>query len=427
MSITEVKGRPGWYDVRVYDRVQEPGERPKPIDRRVKGKTAAEKVERDLKNQRDEGSLIGRNASLSSYCESYLRSRRAEVSRQTHHGYTITVHRYIDRHAIGARRIGSIDVTVVSDFYADLLAGAGRDVVLEDGTVVPAAPIATPTVKGVHRVLSMILKRATVDGLLRMNPCTVARPPKETRDDGDEDEAAERGLDPDDARRLIAALSDCEVFYAATIAMGTGLRRSEFLALRWRDVDFKAKELRVNGKLEEVDGVVERTAVKTKRSRRTVPFSAGIAAALKAEKARIAECKLATSKDGLWVDEGWVLPSLAISVSKTGELLPAGRCWTPSAFAQAWRRGMLTANGRLMGEFVAAGGEPEDFMPMSAGVHGLRHTYATMLLRAGVRDEVVSRRLGHSSSIVTRNIYSHATAEEAREGVDVTDAILCHE
>src|SRR5665647_1883745 len=113
MSITEVKGKPGWYDVRVYDRVQVPGERPKPIDRRVKGKTAAEKVERDLKNQRDEGSLIGRNASLSSYCESYLRSRRAEVSRQTHHGYTITVHRYIDRHAIGARRIGSIDVTAV--------------------------------------------------------------------------------------------------------------------------------------------------------------------------------------------------------------------------------------------------------------------------------------------------------------------------
>ena len=154
MSIAEVKGKPGWYDVRVYDRVQVPGERPKPIDRRVKGKTAAEKVERDLKNQRDEGSLIGRNASLSTYCESYLRSRRAEVSRQTHHGYTITVHRYIDRHALGARRIGSVDVTTVRDFYADLLAGAGRDVERDDGTVVKAAAMAA--LKGTVRRLRLV-------------------------------------------------------------------------------------------------------------------------------------------------------------------------------------------------------------------------------------------------------------------------------
>src|SRR5664280_2663885 len=179
MSINEVKGRAGWFDVRVYDRVQVPGGRPRPVDRRVRGWGAAQNVERDLKNQRDRGSLTARNTTLSTYAAVYLRSRRAEVTRRTLHGYSVIVQRYVDRHAIGALRIGSIDVTTVSDFYADLLDGVGRDVTDEGGAVRSAPAISTETVRGVHRVLSMILKRATVDGLLYVNPCTVAKPPKD--------------------------------------------------------------------------------------------------------------------------------------------------------------------------------------------------------------------------------------------------------
>ena len=424
MSITEVKGRAGWYDVRVYDRVQVRGERPRPTDRRVKGCTAAEKVERDLKNRRERGSLQGQNSTLSDYAALYLRSRRAEVSRRTLHGYKVIVERYIDRHPIGTRRIGSIDVTSVSDLYADLLDGIGRDTTDKDGHVMTAAPIAPETVRGVHRVLSTILKRATIDGLLYVNPCSVAKPPRDDRDDGNEEEDVERGLDPADARRLLTALEGTAVWTAAALALGTGLRLSEFLALRWKDIDLTARELRVNGKLEQVRGVVERRATKTKRSRRTVPFSDAIVSVLMTQKAHTAARKLVTAKNGLWADRGWVFPTLTVSTAKDGTVLPMGRCWTPNAFSQAWRRAMRHANGRLLGEHVAAGGQVEDFEPLSAGVHALRHTYATMQLRAGVRDEVVSRRLGHSSSIVTRSVYSHATAEERREGVDVTDVAL---
>ena len=421
MAIREVEGKPGLFDVVVYDRVRVKGQKPRKIERRVRGQRKAEDLERELKNQRDVGSLVGRNSTLSDYATAYLRSRRTEVSRQTLHGYTTIADRYIRRHAIGDARLGSITVTMVADFYADLLTGDGRDAVDDAGKPVPAAPVLTETVRGVHRVLSMMLKRAAVDGFITSNPCQVVKPPKDDRD-GDEDR--EPGLDPEDARRLLAALRSTEVYTAAALAMGTGLRRSEFLALRWSDVDLKAKELSVTGKLEEVSGVVERTTTKTKRSKRTVPFSDAIVAVLKAQKARIAAAKLRAAKDGLWVDEDWVFPSFTASVAKDRTNLLAGRCWTPNAFAQAWRRSMTTANGILLGEFVAAGGEVKDFTPEQAGVHSFRHTYATMQLRAGVRDEIVSRRLGHSSSLITRKVYSHATQEEKREGVDVTDAAL---
>ena len=42
-------------------------------------------------------------------------------------------------------------------------------------------------------------------------------------------------------------------------------------------------------------------------------------------------------------------------------------------------------------------------------MHGLRHTWATLALRAGVHPKVVQERLGHSSITVTLGIYSHVT------------------
>ena len=43
-------------------------------------------------------------------------------------------------------------------------------------------------------------------------------------------------------------------------------------------------------------------------------------------------------------------------------------------------------------------------------LHGLRHTWATLALRAGVHPKVVQERLGHSNIAITMDIYSHVTA-----------------
>ena len=54
-------------------------------------------------------------------------------------------------------------------------------------------------------------------------------------------------------------------------------------------------------------------------------------------------------------------------------------------------------------------------------LHDLRHTHATMLLRAGVHPKVVSERLGHSSISMTLDVYSHVMPgmqEEAAEKID---------
>ena len=141
-------------------------------------------------------------------------------------------------------------------------------------------------------------------------------------------------------------------------------------------------------------------------------------------KDAIAAARLKYQKRGVWEKSDYVFPTLNISFTRTREMLPAGRMWSPDAFARTWTRAMNDLNGRRLGEFVQAGGTVEDFEPIAAGPHALRHAYCTNQLASGVRLEVVSRRMGHSSSAVTAKVYSHVTAEEQREGVDVADGLL---
>ena len=54
----------------------------------------------------------------------------------------------------------------------------------------------------------------------------------------------------------------------------------------------------------------------------------------------------------------------------------------------------------------------------------LRHTYATIALRAGVHPAIVSERLGHSSIAVTIDLYSHAVPGLQREAAGVVGALI---
>ena len=52
-------------------------------------------------------------------------------------------------------------------------------------------------------------------------------------------------------------------------------------------------------------------------------------------------------------------------------------------------------------------------------LHDVRHSYATVALKAGVHPKVVSERLGHATVGVTLDLYSHVTPSIARDAADV--------
>ncbi len=57
-------------------------------------------------------------------------------------------------------------------------------------------------------------------------------------------------------------------------------------------------------------------------------------------------------------------------------------------------------------------------------LHGLRHTYATVALKAGIDVKVLSARLGHASTTITRERYQHVTPEMDAEAAAVVAATI---
>jgi integrase len=165
------------------------------------------------------------------------------------------------------------------------------------------------------------------------------------------------------------------------VAVFTGMRPGELLALRWSDLvlDGPEPEARVRRSLSKDDSghrIFKRT--KTEKGR-SVSLMPQVVEALSAHRRRQAEERLRYS--GLWQDQDLVFPN------KTGAPMD-------------WDH--LTArNYRPLRE--AAG------LPKNTRFYDLRHTFATLMLEQGENPKVVQEILGHSQITHTMDTYSHVT------------------
>jgi integrase len=135
----------------------------------------------------------------------------------------------------------------------------------------------------------------------------------------------------------------------------------------------------VNRSLTVVDGERVWSSPKTSRSRRSMSLDAETVAVLRAHRAGQAQEKLAAGP--AWVDDDLVF------CNELGEPLHPDR-FTRAFGAAVRRSGVRTIR-----------------------LHDLRHTWATLALRAGIHPKVVSERLGHATTSITLDIYSHVQPE----------------
>lgn len=185
----------------------------------------------------------------------------------------------------------------------------------------------------------------------------------------------------DEAKQFLAACADDKHELVFEIALFTGMRPSEYLALRWTDIDFDKNLLRVSRSLKRLRGQkFEIAEVKTKSSRRVIPLSASIVEKLKAHRQE-------AKKNAYDL----------IFTSENGE---------PLSTHNLARRNFKSI-------LKAAKIEPSKFNPYS-----LRHSCATLLFASGVSVKTVQERLGHSSANITMDTYIHfipSLQEEATE------------
>ena len=260
---------------------------------------------------------------------------------------------HVRRH-LGDRRLQALRPADLAALYATL-ARAG---------------LAARTVKHVHVVIHRALGQAKFWGLVRDNCAEMAKPPSAP-------DLELPILQPERARDLLERLRGQPLYLLASLALATGLRRSEALALRWRDVGLDAGRLTVEQALEQTATHGIRTkGPKTRHGRRTISLPAHIVAELRTHWRAQQEQRLALGMGKAPVD-GFVLAAIE------------GRPQSPDAISTAWGRAMDQVD-----------------MP-EITLHSLRHTHASMLIAAGMDILTISRRLGHANPTITLGVYGH--------------------
>ena len=278
----------------------------------------------------------------------------------------------LERHVmprIGDMKLKQLTGPALNRLYGQLLAPGAN---LRS----PKRGLSPRTVQYIHTVLHRALKDAVRHGLLQSNPADLADPPPSTA-------VQKAGLKVWTGAELAAFLQQSEAegdrdHPLWRLIAATGMRRGEALGLRWADVDLGAGTATVTRTLIIVDHVAQFGQPKTAAGARTIALDERTTAALRSHRARRAAERLSLGQGQASSDE------LAFA-DTSGDWLH------PEAVSKRFDR---RANRY---------GLPH------IGVHGLRHTWATLALRAGVHPRIVQQRLGHSTIAVTLGVYSHVT------------------
>ena len=171
-----------------------------------------------------------------------------------------------------------------------------------------------------------------------------------------------------------------------------GFRRGEVVALKWSDLDFKARTVTIQRAARKMQGKVIIKQPKTKSGIRTI-----------------------------------VLPDVCFEL--LGELMASRQILSPDGWVFVRRDGISMiwpdSPGHFFKKYILTYNQihPDAPLPLIR-LHDLRHTQATLLLAYGVDIETVRKRMGHSRASVTLDVYGHALEEMDRSAADVLGRIL---
>lgn len=299
---------------------------------------------------------------VAEYLSTWLESKKNELAPSTFRKYEAMVHNRL------VPALGSLKVSKMRPAHVE----AYKARVLDEG-------LKPSTISYQMAVLSAALNRAVSWEVAIKNAASGVRRPKERGH-------KMRALSEPQAAALVEATEGTrrEAFYRLAITIGP--RHGEIKGLKWGDIDFDAARLTIERSVSTTNGTEWGTPKNGEA--RTVRLPKKVVASLKRHrKAQLEERAAART----WRDPELVFPNTV------------GNVLSHSSVHQHLKRDLAVA------------GLPD------VRFHDLRHTAATLMLRAGVPVHVAAGILGHKDPAMTLRRYAHVLSDMREAAADRMD------
>lgn len=358
----------------------------------VTGKTKAEARDKLAKklSSRAEGTLISPDQiTVGGFLARWLLAVKGSISGSTWDSYE----RYVNTHitpAIGGIRLQKLDMLHVETMLGGMVR-VTQEKPLEKLSkkrqkyrqVQPPQPSANRTKQYARAILVKALEHAIRGRLVPINVARLVPSPtvRNTKD--------MTVLNEEQVQQLLAHSPTEEYGDVYGLSVLTGMREGEYLALQWSDIDLKSSPpvIRVQRTQSRVKGKTILEPPKTAAGTRTITLTQTAVDILQRQREKMLRAGYIGRK--------------FVFLDRAGEMLSRTR--------------EVRSCLRRMVRFLK--------LPFLSP-HDLRHTHATLLLRAGVNPKVVSERLGHSDVRITLQIYSHVLPDTQADVVDKLNRLL---
>ena len=307
--------------------------------------------------------------SLTKFMDAWLTSKKSMLRAGTYEQYSYIARDYI-LPALGSIKLSNLRPDQIQALYDKLVTDE----------------IGARTIKLVHSVIHGCLEHALKLGLVTRNLAEATTPP------GYHHEEMHILTESQVSQLLIAAQGEWHehLYYLAIV---TGARQGELLGLKWTEVDWEGKFIRILQQAKQVTGGgFEMAPVKTAAGRRTVDLGDGSIIRLRAQFERVNDMRIA--QRARWKDNDLVFPS------------QVGTPDNPSGVLKDFKT-LLKRSGLPPIRF-----------------HDLRHTAASIMLTHGTPPIIVSHRLGHSKPSITLDIYGHLIPDSQQIVATLMDKLI---
>jgi integrase len=262
---------------------------------------------------------------------------------------------------LGGRQLRQITPAMLNRIYADLLAAGNKKI---------PGGLSAKTVRYIHTIVHKCLADAVDTGLVATNAAERAKPPRPRARP-----ATEIGFwEPHELRIFLESVQGHRLEAAWHVAAMTGMRRGEVLGLRWKDINFDDARISVRQALVAVAYKIITSTPKNHHAR-VIDLDEGTVSQIRAHEQR-----QHIDRDEWGTD---YQDNDLVFCKEDGSPIH------PHTFSQAFER--LVAKMDLP----------------TIRLHDLRHTHATIALKAGIPVKVISERLGHENPAFTMKQYAH--------------------